>query len=147
MARWDVHTPREVEVIHGACLIIRRTSLPQGSALLDERYFMYTEEIDLCYRLATAGWKLNWIPEARVTHFGGASSRQAYDKMYVQLYRSKVQFYRKFGGEARARRFKSLVKLAYWPRYAAARLAQTFWRSTSSRAQTFNQLLIELPEM
>ena len=38
---------------------------------------MYTEEVDLCYRLAQAGWTLWYVPAAVVTHFGEASSRQA----------------------------------------------------------------------
>lgn len=47
--------PRPVEVIKGACLmLLRRTPLDQVG-LLDGRYFMYTEEMDLCYRLAQAG--------------------------------------------------------------------------------------------
>ncbi len=55
MAGWDTTTPRPVEVIKGACLLLRRAALDQVG-LLDDRYFMYTEEVDLCYRLAAAGW-------------------------------------------------------------------------------------------
>ena len=119
MARWDTVTPRRVEVIKGACLLLRRAALDQVG-LLDENYFMYTEEVDLCYRLAQAGWKLWYVPTAVVTHFGEASSRQVKEAMYLQLYRSKIQFYRKFGGEGRARRAKALLALAYAPRWAAA---------------------------
>ncbi|HTP07093.1 MAG TPA: glycosyltransferase family 2 protein, partial [Anaerolineae bacterium] len=105
MNRWDVNTPRPIEVIKGACLIVRRAALEEIGPLLDEQYFMYTEEVDLCYRLRHANWDLEWIPQAVITHYGGASSKQAYNAMYVQLYRSKVQFYRKFGGETRVRLF------------------------------------------
>jgi GT2 family glycosyltransferase len=108
---------------------------------------MYTEEVDLCYRLTQRGWKLCWIPQAQVIHLGEASSRQAYTAMYVQLYRSKVQFYRKFGGEPRARRFKRLVAWAYWPRLLAAKVALPLRPSLAARVDTFNQLLSDLPEM
>jgi GT2 family glycosyltransferase len=147
MAEWNEVEPRTVETIKGACLIVRRLALEPALPLLDEQYFMYTEEVDLCYRLSRAGWKLYWIPQAQVTHFGEASSRQAYNAMYVQLYRSKVQFYRKFGGEAQARRFKRLVAWAYWPRLVAAQIATPLKPSLTTRISTFKQLLAELPAM
>ena len=56
MAKWNASSPRQVEAIKGACLIVRRAALETGQSLLDERYFMYTEEVDLCHRLALAGW-------------------------------------------------------------------------------------------
>jgi GT2 family glycosyltransferase len=147
MSKWNVDKPRAVETIKGACLIVRRGALTPGEPLLDEQYFMYTEEVDLCYRLLAAGWKLYWIPQARVTHLGEASSRQAYTAMYVQLYRSKVQFYRKFGGEQRARQFKQLVRVAYLPRIAAARFMTLLRPAHTARVNTLDRLLAELSEM
>ena len=147
MRKWNASSPRQVEAIKGACLIVRRHALGASESLLDERYFMYTEEVDLCYRLTQAGWELYWIPLAKVTHLGEASSRQAYNVMYVQLYRSKVQFYRKFGGEPRARLFKRLVTIAYLPRFAVARIASLIKPAFAARTDTVNQLLSELPKM
>jgi GT2 family glycosyltransferase len=147
MRRWNRTTPHLVETIKGACLIVRRAAINPIEPLLDERYFMYTEEVDLCYRLTQTGWKLYWIPTAEVTHFGEASSRQAYNTMYVQLYRSKVQFYRKFGGEPRARLFKRLVTLAYLPRFLVARVAAILRPTSAARTDTVRQLLLELPKM
>jgi len=147
MTHWDTFTPRRVEVIKGACLIVRRAALEPALPLLDEQYFMYTEEVDLCYRLRRDGWELDWIPQSRVTHYGGASSVQAYNAMYVQLYRSKVQFYRKFGGEPRAQRYKSFVRLAYWPRWLVSASGARLKPALIDRAQTFRRLLDELPGM
>ena len=146
MASWPVDQPRQVEIIKGACLLLRRAALDQIGRL-DEAYFMYTEEVDLCYRLAQAGWELWWVPQAQVIHYGGASSRQAAEAMYLQLYRSKVQFYRKFGGERRARRFKRLVRLAYWPRLAAATLVTLTTSRLANETRIYRQLLAELPNM
>ena len=114
---------------------------------LDASYFMYTEEVDLCYRLAQAGWELWYVPEAVVTHYGKASSRQVAEAMYLQLYRSKVQFYRKFGGEGRASQFKRFVRLAYFPRWAAASLGGRIFPSLARQARGFRRLLKELPGM
>ncbi len=144
--RWDTTTPRPVEVIKGACLLLRRAALDQVG-LLDDRYFMYTEEVDLCYRLARAGWGLWLVPEAVVTHFGEGSSKQAREEMYLQLYRSKVQFYRKFGGRPRVALYKALVALAYAPRFVAAGLASVVRPAWRPQARLFRRLLAELPAM
>jgi GT2 family glycosyltransferase len=126
--------------------MLRREALDQVG-LLDERYFMYTEEMDLCYRLRRAGWKLYWAPEAQVIHYGEASSRQMAEDMYIQLYRSKVQFHRKFGGEGRARLFKRLITLAYLPRAVVASPSAILMPALAPRARTFRRLLAELPAM
>ena len=115
MDSWGNRTPRRVEVIKGACLLLRREALDQVG-LLDERYHMYTEEVDLCYRLDCEGWQLWYVPAAVVTHFGGASSSQNAEKMYLELYHSKIQFYRKIGGASLARKFKIFLTIAYFPR-------------------------------
>jgi GT2 family glycosyltransferase len=146
MHRWDTSTPRRVEVIKGACFLARRAALDQVG-LLDESYFMYTEEVDLCYRLAQAGWEVWWAPGAEVVHQGEASSRQVAEAMYVQLYRSKIQFYRKFGGEGRARQAKLLLTLAYAPRAVITGLASTARPALRSRAGLYRRFLAELPAM
>ena len=146
MRRWDTETPRRVEVIKGACLLLRREAL-DGVGLLDESYFMYTEEVDLCHRLAQAGWELWWVPQAQVVHYEGQSTQQMPDRMYLQLYRSKIQFYRKFGGKGQAARFKRFLRLAYWPRLLFAALAAPFSSSLQSCAHTYRRLLAELPDM
>lgn len=143
---WDTVTPRSVEVIKGACLLLRRSALHEVG-LLDDRYFMYTEEVDLCYRLTQAGWQLWYVPRAVVTHFGEASSRQVREEMYLQLYYSKLQFFHKFGGEKRVRQAKALLALAYAPRVviaSSAALASPTWRP---RARTWRRLLAELAGM
>ncbi|NLD42711.1 MAG: glycosyltransferase family 2 protein, partial [Chloroflexi bacterium] len=146
MHRWPTSGAREVAVIKGACLVLRHSALDQVG-LLDERYFMYTEEMDLCLRLALAGWRLHWVPEARVVHLGAASTRQAAEAMYLALYRSKVQFQRKFWGQWRARRLKVLVGVAYVPRWAAASVGRFAGRSLAARAHIYRRLLAELPSM
>ncbi len=143
---WDAITSRRVEAIKGACLLLRRAALDHVG-LLDESYFIYTEEVDLCYRLAQAGWELWYVPAAAITHYGEASSRQVAEAMYIQLYRSKVQFYRKFGGEARGRQARALLALAYAPRWLVATLGSPFSAGLRRQARTFRRLLAALPGM
>jgi len=145
MERWDVTTPRRVEVIKGACLLVRREALDQVGPL-DDSYFMYTEEVDLCHRLAQAGWELWWEPRAEVVHFGEASSRQVREEMYIQLYRSKAQFYRKFGGAERVATFKRYLRLAYLPRRAATRAARGFSPAARERDRVYRRMLEEMAQ-
>jgi GT2 family glycosyltransferase len=146
MNAWNTLTPRRVEALTGACLLLRRSVL-DAVGPFDEDYFLYTEEVDLCYRLADAGWELWWVPQARIVHEGGASSRQVEETAYLQLYRSKLQFYRKHGGEPRARLFKRYLRLAYGPRVMAAEILAPLFTSGRRRARLYRRLLSELPRM
>ena len=94
MNGWDQNAVREVDHIQGASLVLRRETLDQVG-LLDQDYFMYSEELDLCYRIKKSNWKLYWVPKSRVVHYGGQSTKQVAEKMFLELYRSKVLFFRK----------------------------------------------------
>jgi N-acetylglucosaminyl-diphospho-decaprenol L-rhamnosyltransferase len=93
--------------LHGACMLLRPEALE--GALFDEDYFVYSEEIDLCYRLGQAGWEMHWVPEALVTHTGGQSTRQIADDMFLELYRNKVKFFRKRHGTRAAWFYKAIL--------------------------------------
>jgi GT2 family glycosyltransferase len=120
MDEWDTSTPREAEVLLGACIILRREAL-EAVGSLDESYFMYSEEVDLCYRLRKAGWQLYWVPQAEIVHYGGQSTRQIATEMFLQLYQSKLNYFRKHYGKSATWRYKfilltgSLVRLALVP--------------------------------
>ena len=148
--RWSREIPREVDSLQGASLMLRRAALDE-TGLLDTGYFMYTEEIDLCYRLRQKGWSLYWVPRSRIIHFGGQSTRQAALKMFLCLYGSKVQFFRKHYGEASARAYKRALKFTSLLRVALANLGAVL---RPGRSQHYRQLLTnyraliaELPAM
>lgn len=94
---WDMETPRPVDTLQGASLILRRQTLDQVG-LLDEDFFVYSEEVDLCYRIWKAGWGLYWVPQSQIIHFGGQSTQQESRKMFLQLYKSKLLYFRKHYG-------------------------------------------------
>lgn len=98
---WDIDAPRQVDVVQGTSLILRRAALDKVG-LLDESYFVYTEETDLCYRLHKAGWSLFWVPKSCVVHYGGQSTRQIAQQMFISLYRTKTQYFRKHYGKLSA---------------------------------------------
>jgi GT2 family glycosyltransferase len=108
MQRWDVAQARQVEVLLGACMLLRRTALEQ-IGLMDEGYFMYSEEVDYCRRLRDAGWKLYWVPQAEVVHFGGQSTRQVATEMFLRLYAAKLRYFRKHEGQRAGRMYKLIL--------------------------------------
>lgn len=115
MRHWDTAVPRRVDIVQGASLILRR-SLLDRVGLLDDGYFMYSEEVDLCYRIHKAGWPLYWVPASRVIHYGGQSTRQVAADMFIELYRGKLIYFRKNHGPAVALIYKLILGLAALPR-------------------------------
>ena len=65
-----------VDWVGGACLLIRKRALEQIGGL-DDGFFMYTEETDWCFRARQADWHIEYAPQQRVIHHGGASAAQA----------------------------------------------------------------------
>lgn len=150
MEGWSLERPRAVDVLQGAALLVRRTVLDQVGAL-DPAYFMYTEEVDLCYRIQRAGWQLYWMPTSQVVHYGGQSTRQVATAMFLQLYRSKVQYFRKNHGKAAAQCYKVILgaaataRLALSPIAWLARPAQH--NQTATVATHYRHLLFALPTL
>ena len=110
MTWWKMDDFREVDVVMGAVMIIRRKALEQVG-LLDESFFMYSEEVDLCYRLKKLGWQVWYLPDVQAVHLWGGSSRQVPAATLVRLYQSRVQFFRKHYGSFAALAFKGILYL------------------------------------
>lgn len=77
---------REVATVKGAFLLLRKKALDQVG-LLDERFFMYAEEVDLCFRLKVADWKVCFFSDAVVTHHGGGSAKTIDQQQKMQRQR------------------------------------------------------------
>ena len=85
----------EVDSVVGAFMWIRREALDQAG-LLDERYFMYAEDIDLCYRIKVHhGWKVFYNPQVVVTHYKSQSTRRRWVPMTIEFYRAMWRFHKK----------------------------------------------------
>jgi GT2 family glycosyltransferase len=122
MTKWPVNQPRQVDILYGACLMMRRELMCQ-IGLMDENYFMYTEEVDMCYRVRQAGYNLYWVPQAEVIHYGGQSTSQISEKMFIQLYLSKVQYFRKNHGKLASALYKVILMFAASHRLVLAPIA------------------------
>jgi GT2 family glycosyltransferase len=89
---WSHDCARPVPWVLGAALAIRREAF-EAVGGCDESFFLYYEEVDLCYRLARSGWEVHYAPVGDIIHVGGASARQRRADMSVQFFASLVQFY------------------------------------------------------
>jgi N-acetylglucosaminyl-diphospho-decaprenol L-rhamnosyltransferase len=109
--------------VEGAYLMARREAVDQVGGL-DERIFMYAEEVDWCYRFAQAGWEVWYLPDVAIVHYGGQSSKQRQGRMEAELYRSRVYFFHKHYGLVEAQLLRLLIYLitpAKWVIHQVAR--------------------------
>jgi GT2 family glycosyltransferase len=80
--------------VSGACLLIRRDAL-ERAGLLDERFFMYTEDVDLCAAVRVQGGTILFVPDVQITHLRGRSASTAPRATRLAYRRSQVAFYEK----------------------------------------------------
>lgn len=103
-----------VEWVMGACLMTRQEVVAQVGGL-DEKYFMYSEELDYCRRIHEAGWQVVYYPQAQVTHLSGKSSEQAVTQRHINFNRAKLRYFRKYHGRLAAGILRLfLLKSYFW---------------------------------
>ena len=105
---FDHTTEREADFVMGACMLVRRAAIDQVGPL-DDRFFLFSEEVDWCYRFAEAGWKTLFTPEAACVHVGGASHG---GRLYRDNLRGHMRFFLKHHGLAEAEQVRSLLRRA-----------------------------------
>lgn len=84
--------PRELDWVTGAFFLMRNEVIVNVGDL-DEKYFMYTEETDFCFRAKKKGWKVWYVPQFSVIHYGGASGTREFS--VLSEYKSIKRFYKK----------------------------------------------------
>ncbi|NLI01564.1 MAG: glycosyltransferase family 2 protein [Chthonomonadales bacterium] len=94
LTTWDHSTPRDVDWVSGSALMIRRDVLLELGGF-DEGFFMYCEDVDLCYRVHELGLKVAYCPDAVIYHHIGRSSDQVPTRMTFEFHRSMYRFYKK----------------------------------------------------
>src|SRR5262249_11766220 len=91
---------QDVDWVCGSFLLMRRECLSQVGEL-DERFFIYDEDVDWCMRAQRAGWKVRFWPGASLVHLGAASFAHMKDKTFT-MFRSHLSYIRKHHGAAAA---------------------------------------------
>jgi GT2 family glycosyltransferase len=94
MQDWRHDEPREVDWVSGAALLARKELLDKTGGL-DPDFFMYLEDVDLCWRAWELGFKVVYVPTAEITHAIGRSTDKAPNRMIGRFHKSMLLFYRK----------------------------------------------------
>lgn len=102
----------EVDWVQGSALMARRTVYEQIGGL-DEGYVMYSEELDWCKRAKDAGWRVVFLAEAQITHYGGRSSEQVVARRQILFQQSKLRYFRKYHGALVAQSLRVFLLLSY----------------------------------
>lgn len=92
--RREYRTPIEIDSCIGACMLIRKKAIDQ-TGFLDDRYFFFLEETDWAYRMKKVGWKIYFVPAAKIFHAQGKSVRIRADAR-IMFYRSRYAFFKKW---------------------------------------------------
>lgn len=108
--------PVPVEAISGACTLVKREAM-NDVGLWDEGYFLHCEDLDWCMRFKLKGWKVMFVPDARVTHLWGACSRSRPYFVEWHKHRGMLRFYKKFFHHQHPGLLWGLVVVGVWLRF------------------------------
>jgi hypothetical protein len=109
----------EVDALSGSCMLVRRSAIlgsgdapdgVEGAGLFDENFFMYGEDLDWCYRIQQAGWKIFYTPDTQIIHYKGESTKKG-ELRYVRLfYGAMLRFTEKHFENRYSRLFAFLLR-------------------------------------
>ncbi len=118
VAETDVH---EMDAGTAACLMLRTSALDRVG-FFDPRYFMFGEDLDLCYRLKLGGWKIFYVPGATATNHAKAPSRDKQRQLSYERHRAMWTYHFKHHSEDSSAFGNGLVWAQIWGRYVAERV-------------------------
>ncbi len=110
----DMH---EIDAGTAACLMVRRAAIDRVG-FFDPDYFLYGEDLDLCYRLKSGGWKVFYLPTARAVHARGVASGQETSRMLWEFHRAMWTFHHKHYAADLPAFANGLVWAGIWSRWA-----------------------------
>jgi GT2 family glycosyltransferase len=113
-ARAGQREPVEVDWVSGACMMVRRDAFDAVGGM-DEQFFLYWEDADLCFRLKRAGWQTVYYPAVGITHLTGRSSALVKKQSLIAFHRSAFRYFLKHGSRF-SRALSPLVFLALYAR-------------------------------
>ena len=112
----DENKIHEVDCLMGAFMMIRR-EVVKNIGLLDERFFIYGEDIDYCFRAKQAGWQIVYYPKITVRHHHGGTTNNSKIKHIYKFHKTMIQYYNKHYSLKKPYIFNILVYTGIWLRY------------------------------
>jgi N-acetylglucosaminyl-diphospho-decaprenol L-rhamnosyltransferase len=116
-------SPRPVDWVTGAAVVLRREALDEVG-FFDEGFFLYSEEVDLQFRLRQAGWEVHYFPAVTVVHHESQFSAGIPERRINEMWRSRHRYWRKHHGVAGARIAAIATGVQYAARAALSPLAR-----------------------
>lgn len=115
--RYSPQSGQEVDYIIGADIMLRKSAIEETGAF-DERFFMFCEEAELCFRLKKSGYKIRFVSDAQILHYGGASAYSKNTPLSVEkmLLNGNILFFKLAYGEKAAKRAR-FYYIIYYLRY------------------------------
>lgn len=116
---WDYDKEKEVDIIQGSCMLIPRKILREVGNF-DTRFYVYSEEDDLCRRVKNRGYRIICYPRAEIVHIGGQTSKKMSLRMALIMIESKMKYYQKHHNEVELALFQiimlcgNLLRLIGW---------------------------------
>ncbi len=104
--------PREVDSVCGAALLVRREVYESVGGLDTAFDPIYSEEVDWCYRIRKAGWKIYALPLAQIVHYGSYTMNRVVKRKYELLLSHKALFFRKNYGPVTANVYKTVLRVS-----------------------------------
>lgn len=108
MSYFDHDEITEVDCVKGAYMMIKKQVIDDIQGF-DEDFFIYSEEMDLCYRAKQKGWKIFFYPGAEIIHYGGQSTFPESEAMFIEFHKGRYKFFRKHNGLIAAKIVKLLL--------------------------------------
>jgi GT2 family glycosyltransferase len=89
---WGQDSLRSVDSVSGSCIVVR-SGLRDNVGLLDEGFLIYWEEIDWCYRICKAGWKVYYVPDSQIIHYWGVAMKKHGITRTERIYQNSMKYY------------------------------------------------------
>ncbi len=108
MSNWSHRDTRQVEVVSGACMMVRRQAIDEVG-MMDERMFLYAEEPDWCYRMIARGWKVYLDAGAAIIHYASRSTDKSSANVRLEGFKSMHLFFVKHYGQVSGLAYRVIV--------------------------------------
>ncbi|MBE0432186.1 glycosyltransferase [candidate division WOR-3 bacterium] len=138
----DPDAEAEVDVLSGSLMMLRKSVIDQAG-YFDEDYFMYGEDIDLCYRIKKAGWKIVYTPSTKAIHYKGESTKKSEFSVISTFYSTMLTFVNKHFGGRYSFLLRVLLTLGIYVRAVIA----LFWQTLKNIAPPLLDLLLILASL
>lgn len=129
---------REVGWVSGTAMLIK-SSLIEQIGYLDAKIFMYAEDVDYCWRVKRAGFKVGWTNKTEIIHIGGASSNHAKGSQWLGEYRGLIYLYKKYYGNISSLLLKNLIRI-----FILVRILAFYIVGKPSYSQTYAKIYKEI---